>query len=486
MTLWDAREVIEATAGTPAGAGDWRAAAVSIDSRTLAEGALFVALKGANHDGHDHLADAGEAGAAAALVHRDPAVPSDLPLVRVDDTMDGLRQLAAAARERAAARRVAVTGSVGKTTTRHILAQVLAAHRECHASEGNLNNHIGAPLSLARMPAGAAFGVFELGMNHAGEISALSDTVRPHHAVITRVAKSHIGHFPSLEAVAEAKGEIFDGIEGDGTAFLCADDPFCPLLSGMARRRGAGRVVTVGGSPDATHRLLSVQRGADGLEVEAAIDGDRIAFRMGASGTHNAYAGLFALAVAEAEGLDRAASIGALARTGDLDGRGRHHGIRLADGRSFTLVDDSYNASPASMEAAIRDLAGSPRPGRRVAVLADMLELGDESRALHEALAEPVLAGPPALLILYGKGMEALARVLAGDPACRKGGGTEIVLVNDAEAATAAARERILDGDIVLVKGSNGMGTGGVAREMAGGFPGKSGHPAGNGESHVA
>ena len=489
MTLWDARDVIAATAGIPAGAENWRAESVSIDSRALPEGALFVALKGANHDGHDHLVDAGEAGAAAALIHRDaadPGIPPDLPLVRVNDTMDGLRQLAIAARERAAARRIAVTGSVGKTTTRHVIAQVLGAHRECHASEGNLNNHIGAPLSLARMPASAAFGVFELGMNHAGEISALSDIVRPHHAVITRIAKSHIGHFPSLEAIAEAKGEIFDGIEENGTAFLCADDPFCPLLADMARSRGAGKIVTVGESPDATHRLLSVQRGADGLEIEAAVDGDRTAFRMAASGTHNAYAGLFALAVAEAEGLELAASIDALSKAGDLDGRGRHHDVRLADGRRFTLIDDSYNASPASMEAAIRDLAASPRSGRRVAVLADMLELGDESRALHEALAGPVLADPPALLILYGKGMKALAGTLGRDPACQKGGTTEILLVNDADGAAAAAQERLLDGDVVLVKGSNGMGAGGVAREMADGFPGRPGNPIGNGESHVA
>ena len=489
MTLWNAREVVEATAGIPGGPEDWQAAAVAIDSRTLPEGALFIALKGPRHDGHDHLAAAAGAGAAAALVEREPAdqaLPAGFPLVRVGDTMDGLRQLAFAARKRAAARRIAVTGSVGKTTTRHTLCRVLAAQRECHASEGNLNNHIGAPLSLARMPAGAAFGVFELGMNHAGEISALSDTVRPHHAVITRVAKSHIGHFPSLEAVAEAKGEIFDGIVGNGTAFLCADDPFSPLLSDLAGRRGAGRVVTVGESPDATHRLLSVRRDAQGLEVEAAVDGDRVAFRMAASGTHNAYAGLFALAVAEAEGLDRAASIDALAATGDLDGRGRHHDVSLADGRRFTLIDDSYNASPASMEAAIRDLAGNPLPGRRVAVLADMLELGDESRALHEALAGPILADPPALLIVYGTGMEALAGILAGEPACREGGGTELLLVDGAGRAAAAAHERILDGDVVLVKGSNGMDAGGVAREMAGGFAGRSGRPAGNGESHVA
>ena len=483
MTLWNATDIIRATGGAPIGADAWQATTLGIDSRALPEGALFIALKGENHDGHDHVAAAAKAGAVAALIDRDPAdcgIPEGFPAIHVNDTMEGMRRMAVAARERSDARRIAITGSVGKTTMRHILSGALAAHRPCHATEGNLNNHIGAPLSLARMPADAAFGVFELGMNHAGEISGLSKMVAPHHAIITRIAKSHIGHFPSLEAIAAAKGEIFEGLEGDGTALLCADDPFTPLLSDLARGQGAGRVVTVGESGDATHRLTAVRRHKDGLEVDAMIDGERVGFQMAMSGTHNAYAGLLSLAVAEAEGLDRAVSIDALAKIKDIDGRGRHHDIRLGDGRRFTLVDDSYNASPASMEAAIRDLAGDPNQGRRVAILADMLELGDESRALHEALAKPLLASPPAVLILYGKGMEALSRALT---ASEGGAAMDILLAEDACEATGRALERIRDGDLVLVKGSNGMKAADIARHLLAGAPS---HSPGNGESHVA
>ena len=465
MTLWTAQEIASATGGKLIGSDGWKAGSVAIDSRSLEREALFVAIKGERHDGHDHVGDAAGSGAAAALVHREPdacGAPQGFPLIKVPATMEGLRSLAAAARERSRARRIAVTGSVGKTTMRHTLARVLAAHRPCHASAGNLNNHIGAPLSLARMPRDAAFGVFELGMSHAGEIAALSGMVAPHHAIVTRIAKSHIGNFPSLEAIAAAKGEIFGGMEAGGTAFLNADDPHTPALADLARAGGAGQIVTIGEDGAATHRLHAIRRQAGGLEAEASLGGDRIAFRMEATGTHYARAGLAALAVAEAEGLDRNASIKALARVGDVDGRGRHHDARLADGRRFTLIDDSYNASPASMEAAIRDLAGNPNPGRRVAILADMLELGDESRDLHESLADPILADPPAVLILYGDGMEALRRAL-GD-----GAGIDIAAAGDAAGAADAALGLIQDGDVVLVKGSNGMRAGDVVRRLLG------------------
>ena len=469
--LWSAQSIIKATQGVPLGGEDWQAAGISIDSQSTLPGDLFIALKGPNHDGHSHIEQAAEAGASAALV--DHPVDASIPAVQVNHTLCGLRQMAIASRLRSTAQRIAVTGSVGKTGTRHIISTLLAAHGHCHASEGNLNNHIGAPLSLARMPARSQFGVFELGMNHAGEIADLSPLVKPDYAIITRIAKSHIGHFNSLEDIASAKGEIFQGLADGGIAVLNADDPFTPFLSSLAREHGASRIITIGENKSADHRILGISRQAHGIEVAALINGIRVSFTLGMSGTHNAWSALFALAIAESEGLDRDRSLEALAGIDDIPGRGKHHNVTYPDGRRFTLIDDSYNASPASMEAALRDLSGNPRHGRRVAILADMLELGEESDALHRSLGKTLLAAPPAVVIAFGEGMHSLAGSMPDAP-------FQMHLSDDADAATGLAFRHVRDGDVVLVKGSNGMRTPALMRNLL------KGPPPHNGESHVA
>lgn len=469
MTLWSASAILDATRGQLDGAADWQASGISIDSRSLARGELFIAIKGEHHDGHAYLDAAAKAGAVAALVER--KTEANLPQIIVDDALAALGQLAVAARDRSPARRIAITGSVGKTGTRHLIAGLLERHAPCHASLGNLNNHIGAPLSLARMPATARYGVFELGMNHAGEIAALSPMVAPDIAIITRIAESHIGHFDGLGAIAKAKAEIFTGLNAGGGAILNADDPFCPMLTEAARAAGADRVITVGSAAEADHRITGLRRHPDGLEVEAVISGEALRFQLAMTASHAALTAMFGLAVAELDGLDRTTSLDALAMIGDLAGRGQQHKINLGDGRRFTLIDDSYNASPASMTAAIRDLADSPLAGRRVAILADMLELGDRRDELHCALAGPLTATPPGLLICFGEGMKALADSLPK-------GLIATVHTTDADAATDAALGLIEDGDVVLVKGSNGMNTARLARQLMAAST--------NGENHAA
>ncbi|XDZ66281.1 UDP-N-acetylmuramoyl-tripeptide--D-alanyl-D-alanine ligase [Alphaproteobacteria bacterium LSUCC0684] len=469
--IWRGEDIAAATGGTAIGGTGWEAGGIAIDNRQTSAGDLFVALEGPNHDGHDYVDAAGAAGAVAALVSH--PVRAELPQIHVGNTLDALWALGKSARDRSTAQRIAITGSVGKTGTRHLVSTVLASGGSCHASEGNLNNQIGAPLSLARMPRDSRFGVFELGMNHAGEIAELSPLVSPHIAVITQIAASHIGQFDSLDAIAAAKAEIFTGLAPGGMAIINADDGYAGMLSAAARDAGASSVITIGVADTATHQITRITRRDDGLDVDATLAGTPLTFRLGMMAPHWAYAALTSLAVAHALGLDLDRCIEALAAALDLPGRGQRLRAMLKGQRSITIIDDSYNASPASMAAAIHSLGSDPWEGRRIAILADMLELGEQTRTLHQGLAEDIETAGIDLVICFGPAMNALASRL--DAA-----NLEHRVAADAEGAISLAFNLLEDGDLVLIKGSNGMRTRKVVDALV------TGQPNPSGESHAA
>lgn len=450
--LWTSDEAVAATGGRTT--RPWAATGVSIDSRTLAEGDLFVAIQGPNFDGHDFVADALAKGAAAAVVARRPeTVAEDTPLLLVDETLPALRALAAAARARSMARVIAVTGSVGKTSVKTALARVLAEQGATHASLASLNNHWGVPLSLARLPRDARFAVFELGMNHPGEIDPLSRLVRPHVAVITTIAPAHIEFFPSLDAIADAKAEIFAGLAAGGPAVLNTDIPQFARLKSAAERAGAD-VVGFGHASEARARVVSADLRADRSAVRLDLAGKAVSFTVGAPGPHWVMNAACVLASVHAAGGDALAAAAEMASLAAPAGRGRMENVTLECG-TLRLIDDSYNANPASMRAAFDVLGRSPvgAGGRRIAVLGDMLELGTHAETEHAGLAEPVTSAEIDLVFTCGAMMRRLHDAL---PAERRGGHAA-----DAAALAPVIASAVRGGDAVMVKGSAGsrMGT---------------------------
>jgi UDP-N-acetylmuramoyl-tripeptide--D-alanyl-D-alanine ligase len=447
--FWTAADAAAATGGSKT--ADWSATGVSIDSRSLVEGDLFVALRGPNHDGHDFAAAALRRGAAAAMIDREiPDLPKAAPLLSVPDTLTALQALGAAARNRSRARIIAITGSVGKTGTKEALRLALASSGATYASPGGLNNHWGVPLSLAAMPAEAAIGVFELGMNHTGEIAALARLVRPHIAVITTVAAAHLGFFASVEAIADAKAEIFLGLETSGIAILNRDNPYYSRLVSIAERAGAAEVIGFGCHPEAKVRLVDCVLDSSGSAIEAGLPDLALRFRLSVPGRHWVMNSLAVLAAAAAAGADVRRAAGALSSFEAMPGRGRRCELAWRGGR-LTLIDESYNASPAAMRAALSVLGSmQPPPGaRRVAVLGDMLELGGASEQLHRELAEELAAARVDRVFLVGEAMAALHAVL---PKNVRGG-----LWPSAEAAALAVIGFLEPGDVVTVKGSRAV-----------------------------
>ena len=443
--LWTSAEAAEATGGNAT--RGWEAGGVSIDSRTAQSGDLFVAIEGPEKDGHAYVGAALAAGAAAAVVHRRPdGIRADAPLLVVEDTLAALTALGRRGRDRCAARVVAVTGSVGKTGTKEALRHVLAAQGRTSASAASYNNLWGVPLSLARMAPGAAFGAFEVGMNHAGEIAPLARLVRPHVAIVTNVEAAHLAFFPSLEAIADAKAEIFEGVEPGGICVLNRDNMFFDRLRASASRRPDIRIVSFGLSDaDATAREVSLD--ADGSDVAADIHGRGVDYRIALPGRHWVLNSLAVLAAVEALGADAATAAESLRTLAPLEGRGRTHSVACAGG-TFTLIDESYNANPASMRAAIETLGRAfPRGrGRRIAILGPMRELGRESLALHEALAAPLMESGIDTVLAAGEMRAVLDRIPAG----MRGATAD---TGEALAETVAAT--VGPGDVVMVKGSN-------------------------------
>jgi UDP-N-acetylmuramoyl-tripeptide--D-alanyl-D-alanine ligase len=447
---WTAAEARTATGGRLAGRHDWRAEGVSIDSRSVKPGELFVALQGPSFDGHDFVAAALGRGAAAALVHRSPpGIAADAPLLMVGDTLAGLIGLGVAARARSRARVVGVTGSVGKTGTKEALRLALSTQGETYANEGSLNNHWGVPLSLARLPSDVPLGVFELGMNHAGELGPLSRMVQPDVAVITTIEAAHLEFFDSLEAIADAKAEIFEGMSAAGTAVLNQDNAQFERLAGQARRQGVVRILGFGEHPAAAVRLLDCRLEAMSSEVSAEVLGRQIDYRLGAPGRHWVQNSLAVLAAVAALELDTGLAAGALATLAPPKGRGQRRQISVPGG-TIELIDESYNASPAAMRAAFAVLAKArPGPrGRRIAVLGDMRELGETAAELHAALAPAIAEAGIDLVLTCGPLMRALHDAL---PRARRG-----VHAADSQALIPAMLATLRPGDVVLVKGSLG------------------------------
>ncbi len=439
--LWTSEEIARATGGEAHGA-PFEVSALSIDTRSLKPGELFVALAG-ERDGHDFLAAAFAAGASGALVSRDIAAAS---FVKVNETLQGLERLAAAARDRSQAKRAAVTGSVGKTSVTQAIAASLKLAGRSHAPVKSFNNHIGVPLTLAALPREAAFAVFELGMNHAGEIAPLSKLVRPHVAVVTTVGPVHVENFPDGEAgVARAKAEIFEGLEPGGTAVLNADDAWFDLLAEAARAHGA-RVLSFGHKDGADGQILSFTRQAEGgAVIEARLHGRDIRFPIAQDGAHWGPNSLATLLAIEALGAPLDCALEALAAFAPLTGRGQTRRV-AAPGGEIALVDESYNANPISMRATIATLAEAPH--RRIAVLTDMLELGPDAPRHHAALAADLESAEVDQVFLAGPLMLNLWNAL---PADRRGAWAP----SAAELAPVVVAA-VQAGDTVMVKGSNG------------------------------
>jgi UDP-N-acetylmuramoyl-tripeptide--D-alanyl-D-alanine ligase len=438
MSLWTAAELVEATGGVLSRPFD--ADGLSIDTRTLAQGELFVALQGEGRDGHAFVKDALAKGASGAMVHAQ--LPG--PVLRVDDTLAGLTRLGGFARWRFGGRLVAVTGSVGKTTTKEMLRLVLSGFGPTHAAVASYNNHWGVPLTLARMPRDAAFGVAEIGMNHVGEIAPLARLARPHVAVITTVAKAHVGHLGSIEAIADEKASIMAGLEPGGIAVLPAD---CAELPRLRAKAGEATVLTFGADAEADVRLVHLEADADGSLIHVDLIGHTASLRLNAPGQHMAMNALATLAVVTALGLEPARAIEVLETFEPLTGRGARREIPVGCGTAL-LLDESYNGNGASMRAAL-DVLRLQTARRRVAVLGDMLELGDEGPTEHTGLAEAVVGSVDCLFTcgpLMRRLFDAVPDEVRGFHA-----------VNAAALAPVVAKA-LRRGDAVLVKGSLGSG----------------------------
>jgi UDP-N-acetylmuramoyl-tripeptide--D-alanyl-D-alanine ligase len=455
--LWTIAEAAEAAAADlhdapPAG----EIGGISIDSRTLAPGDLFAAIKGERTDGHNYVAQALTKGAAAALVGRNYA--GDGPLLRVNDSLEGLNRLGGAARDRSEARIIGVTGSVGKTGTKEMLRLMFAAQGKIHASEKSYNNQWGVPLSLARMKREARFGIFEMGMNHAGEISPLTRMVRPHIAIVTTVAPVHIGFFDSIEAIADAKAEIFEGLEPGGFAILPAENEHYERLARHARAHGA-EMVSFGRADGCDARLAKFTARADGSAAKAEIFGETVSFALGAPGPHLALNAVAALAAVKLAGGDLRLAAESLGGFRAPEGRGRRMDLPLAGGRVL-LIDESYNANPASMAAALQVLAQTEEPGirRRIAVLGDMLELGRFSQQYHAELARFIDLDRIDLVFCCGSEMKRLYEAI---PASHRGGYGE-----NSERLAGLLADALRPGDVLMVKGSLGSRMGRIVEML--------------------
>lgn len=456
LALWSAAEIAAATGGVAS--GEFRCAGVEMDSRDVRPGDLFIALKGETMDGHRFIDKAFAAGAAAAIVDR----PIDWPHVLVEDTTAALHALAAAARQRSPARRIAVTGSVGKTGVKEAIFAALdrSSRGQAHRSVRSYNNHVGVPLSLARMGARAQYGVFEMGMNHAGEIAPLAAHVRPQVAVITTIAPAHIENLGSMEAIADEKAQIFTGLLPGGIAVIPADNPHYEQLRAAAEASGA-EVYSFGRAPHARVRLLDAVPAANGgvSLVTAQIDDRRLCYSVAEPGEHWIDNSLAVMATVHAVGGDLGAAGIALGEMGGLKGRGARHAITAAGGRA-TLIDESYNANPASMRATLGQLGQTPA-SRRIAVLGGMAELGEFSTRFHEQLVEPIDAAGVDFAVLVGEAMEPLVRKLGTARASALGNPLAFAhCAGPAEAIAALEEFGLNAGDAILVKGSNSVGLG--------------------------
>ena len=466
--LWTSADMAEAMHASVQGVLPEAISGLSIDTRTIAPGEAYFAIKGDVHDGHAFVAAALKAGAALAVVERAQCekFAADAPLLVVDDVLAALVELAIAARARVRGQVIAVTGSVGKTSTKEALRRVLGAQGETHASTASFNNHWGVPLSLARCPASARFAIAEIGMNHAGEIDALVKMVRPHVAIVTTVEPVHLEFFAGIEAIADAKAEIFAGIEPGGAAILNRDNAQFARLSRRAKKLGISRIVSFGAHKKSEARLLDVSLHPTCSAVHADILGQDVTYKLGVPGRHMAMNSLAVLAAAALVGADLARAALSLSQFEPAAGRGVRRTLEVASGEA-TLIDESYNANPASMAAALNVLGQAQvgPQGRRIAMLGDMLELGPTSPALHSGLLEAIKANHIDLVYCCGPLMRNLWDALSTG---KRGGYAESAAALEAQAVSA-----IRAGDAIMVKGSLGSKMKTIVNALEKRFPGK-------------
>ncbi|MBO9574786.1 MAG: UDP-N-acetylmuramoyl-tripeptide--D-alanyl-D-alanine ligase [Sphingobium sp.] len=443
--LWTGEAISEATGG--ALSAPFAVSGVAFDSREVQAGDLFVAMKGEAADGHDFIPKALAAGAAGLLTDR----PVEGPHVQVADTFEGLMALGRASRARTTAQIIGVTGSAGKTGTKEALFHAFdrMSFGKAHRSLKSYNNHVGVPLSLARMPADTRYGVFEMGMNHEGELRALTAQVRPNVAIVTTIAPAHIEYFGTEEKIAQAKAEIFEGLTAGGTAIIPFDSPHRDLLM-RAAERYASRILTFGFGEGADVRAIEAMAAEEGgTLVSARLPSASLSFTLSMPGRHWIANALSVLAAVDAVGGDLGVAGLALARLPGMPGRGERKQVRTPDGGEALLIDEAYNANPASMAATLAQL-GEEKAARRIAVLGAMKELGEQSAALHAGLAEPIRAAGVDLVLLVGEEMTPLADALARDVA--------VMHVDSARDAIERVGTLLRDGDVVLIKGSNSVG----------------------------
>jgi UDP-N-acetylmuramoyl-tripeptide--D-alanyl-D-alanine ligase len=465
--LWTCAAMADAMRATMHGALPEGIAGISIDSRTISPGEAYFAIKGDVHDGHAFVEAALKNGAGVAVVEaaQCESFPAGARLLVVDDVLDGLVELGIAARARLQGQVIAVTGSVGKTSTKEALRRVFEAQGETHASVASFNNHWGVPLTLARCPAAARFAIFEIGMNHAGEIEPLVKMVRPHFAIITTVEPVHLEFFAGVEAIADAKAEIFAGLEPGGVAILNRDNPQFARLQNSARKSGVSRIVSFGTDPSADARLVDIALHPTCSAVHADILGHEVTYKLGMPGRHMAMNSLAVLAAALLMGADLARAALTLSQVEPAVGRGLRHHLAIAGGEAV-LIDETFNANPASMRAALSVLGAAavgPK-GRRIAVLGDMLELGPDGAELHRGIIDAVSSENIDLVFCCGPLMRNLWDALSTG---RRGGYAE-----DAAALESQVLAAIRAGDAIMVKGSKGSRMKPIVSALEKRFPG--------------
>lgn len=465
--LWTAREMVTAMGGRPFGNLPMGVTGISIDSRTITPGEAFFAIKGDRVDGHDYASIA-IANGAALLVVSEAKLPAlgrlTIPMIVVEDVLVGLQKLGMAARDRTPATVIAVTGSVGKTTTKEMLRMALAPSGKVHASVASFNNHWGVPLTLARMPIDTRYGVFELGMNHPGEIGPLSRMVRPDVAIITTIAPAHLGNFSSVDEIADAKAEIFEGVVNGGDAILNRDNHYYERLEQAALAQGVENIHSFGQHAKAEFRLAEFDGAAELSTVWVSFGGETREVTIGAPGRHLAENAMAVLAAVSLVGADVDAAIEAFASLSAVKGRGQRHRLKMPDG-TMTLIDESYNANPASMRAAIAVLASAQpgEDGRRIAVLGDMLEMGEFAPSVHAELAGPLLASGIEHVWLAGPEMAALRDALPET--------VHVVYFETTDELVNLVTAEVRAGDVVMVKSSLGIGFGKIVAALLDKYP---------------
>ncbi|WP_375667418.1 UDP-N-acetylmuramoyl-tripeptide--D-alanyl-D-alanine ligase [Bartonella sp. CL435QHHD] len=452
--LWDKQALVAAINGVVMGSMPETFSGVSIDSRTLAEGDVFFCIKGHHLDGHDFAAQAYERGAGVLIVAehclRDMKKIS-APLIVVPDVLQALEQLAQAARKRSRAKIIAVTGSVGKTTTKEALKQALATAGNVHANLASLNNCWGVPLTLARMPMESDYGIFEIGMNHRDEIRPLVKLVCPHVALITHICAGHMGFFKDLEEIAKAKAEIFEGLDEKGIAILNADSDFFSYLVQKAKKCGVKKILSFGETKDADYQARGIRLLTDSTSMIVRIGGRDREVQIGAPGRHIVQNSLGVIAACDAMGVELEPVFLSFRHFSSQKGRGVRYQLSLSNGGEFYLIDESYNANPASMRAALELLATGPvgKEGRRIAILGDMLELGEYSEKLHRDLIKPIRLSGANPVFLFGEAMKSLVSDLST--------GVKVHYAENIEKILPLLLAEISSGDLLMVKSSNSL-----------------------------